>query len=462
MAKSGMDFFGHGNEMKERSPRSVKGLVESGFIDESGQLTARTRRAIPRGGVEILTPIKVLEDGELVDPKLSREVQDSCFVIADGVIVGGCFLDLPGSEMVEYNGRISNHGFVTICQDPMLVNIVEQLEDIAREDQHTRLTLRDMGALGFGGFVAGGGMSWLGSGEPFLTTAGTVVGGAAGSIGFRLTERKWLEGQVEQLSRVIHERPDNITINLDLIDKARASKPSPVVSSLQWFWETSRVDPNFRFDAQIITINNIIRFIFRDPRYNSDALMFAKKCQECQQEYDAIQRERAALEVRTSMGIKTNNGQLDARESHTDEYLADCFLQLFDGVKETHDRLEREEQQRQSRREFDTTIERLTTVIEEEIKCQSAKVFHDELMRSLSGETLMSFGEGEQGICMRAIEWAMDFIHKLPQMITPSLSIHEAYDHFQGTINDMTNGKLALPTTEQFKQKYPSIDQGIV
>lgn len=462
MAKSGIEFSGRGSEVRERSPSSIEGLVESGLIDESGQLTERTRRAIPRGGVEILTPIKVLEDGELVDPKLSREVQDSCFVIADGVIVGGCFLDLPGSERVEYNGRISSQGFVTICQDPMLVNIVEQLEDIAREDRHIRLTLRDMGALGFGGFVAGGGMSWLGSGEPFLTTAGTVVGGAAGSIGFRLTKRKWLEGQVEQLSRVIHERPDNITINLDLIDKARASKPSPVVSSLQWFWETSRVDPNFRFDAQIITINNIIRFIFRDPRYNSDALMFAKKCQECQQEYDAIRRERAALEVRTSMGIKTNDGQLDARESHTDEYLADCFLQLFDGVKETHDRLEREEQQRQSRREFDATIERLTTVTEEEIKCQSAKVFHDELMRSLSGETLMSFGEGEQGICMRAIEWAMDFIHKLPQMITPSLSIHEAYDHFQGTINDMTNGKLALPTTEQFQQKYPSIDQSIV
>ena len=181
------------------------------------------------------------------------------------------------------------------------------------------------------------------------------------------------------------------------------------------------------------------------------ALMFAKKCQECQQEYDAIRRERAALEVRTSMGIKTNDGQLDARESHTDEYLADCFLQLFDGVKETHDRLKREEQQRQSRREFDATIERLTTVTEAEIEYQPAKVFHDELIWSLGGETLMSFGEGEQGICMQAIEWAMDFIHKLPQMITPSLSIHEAYDHFQGTINDMTNGKLALPTTEQFK-----------
>ena len=442
-----MEFSGHGNDVKERSPRSIEGLVTSGFIDESGQLTERTRRAIPRGGVEILTPIKVLGCGELIDPKLSREVQEPCFVIADGVIVGGCFLDLPGSERVEYNGRISSQGFVTICQDPMLVNIVEQLEDIARENRHTRLTLRDMGALGLGGFVAGGGMSWLGSGEPFLTTAGTVVGGAVGSIGFRLTERKWLEGQIEQLSRAIHERPDNITIDLDLIDKALASKPSPVVSSLQWFWRTSRVDSNFRFDAQIITINDIIRFIFRDPRYNSDALMFAKKCQEGQQEYDAIQRERAALEVRTSMGIKTNDGQLDARESHTDEYLADCFLQLFDGVKETYDRLKREEQQRQSRREFNATIERLTTVTEKEIECSSAKAFHDELMRSLSGETLIGFGEGGQDVCIRAVKWAMGFIDKLPRMITPSLSVYDAYDHFQSKIKDMTDGKLVLPTT---------------
>ena len=56
----------------------------------------------------------------------------------------------------------------------------------------------------------------------------------------------------------------------------------------------------------------------------------------------------------------------------------------------------------------------------------------------------------------------MDFIHKLPQMITPSLSIHEAYDYFQGEIKDMTDGKLTLPTTEEFQQKYPVIDQGIV
>ena len=91
MAKSGIEFSGHGSEIEAQSLHPIEGLVASGFIDESGQLTERTRRAMPRGGVEILTPIKVLEDGELVDPKLSREVQDSCFVIADGVIVGGVF-----------------------------------------------------------------------------------------------------------------------------------------------------------------------------------------------------------------------------------------------------------------------------------------------------------------------------------------------------------------------------------
>ena len=137
-------------------------------------------------------------------------------------------------------------------------------------------------------------------------------------------------------------------------------------------------------------------------------------------------------------------------------------MQLFDGVKETHDRLEREEQQRQSRREFDATIERLTTVTEKEIEYLPAKVFYDELTRSLSGETLIGFGEGEQEICIQAVKWAMDFIDTLPRMITPSLSIHKAYDHFQGTVKDMTNSKLALPTTEQFQQKHPVIDQGIV
>ena len=190
--------------------------------------------------------------------------------------------------------------------------------------------------------------------------------------------------------------------------------------------------------------------------------MFAKKCQEGQQEHDAIRRERAALKVRTSMGIKTNDGQLDARESHTNEYLADCYLQLFNGVKEIYDRLKREEQKQQSRRDFDATIERLTTVTEVEIEYRPAKAFHDELMRLLSGNVLMGFDEDEQDICIRAVKWAMEFIDKLPQMITPSLSVSEAYDYFQGTIKDMTNGKLALPTTEQFQQKHPGIDQGIV
>ena len=56
----------------------------------------------------------------------------------------------------------------------------------------------------------------------------------------------------------------------------------------------------------------------------------------------------------------------------------------------------------------------------------------------------------------------MGFIDKLPRMITPSLSIHDAYNHFQGEIKVMTDGKLTLPTTEEFQQKYPVIDQGIV
>ena len=131
-------------------------------------------------------------------------------------------------------------------------------------------------------------------------------------------------------------------------------------------------------------------------------------------------------------------------------------------MKETHDRLKQKEQQRQSRREFDATIERLTTVTEEEIKYQPAKAFHDELMRSLIGETLISFDEGEQDVCIQAVKWAMNFIDKLPRMITPSLSVYDAYDHFQGEIKNMTDGKLVLLTTEQFGQKYPGIDQDVV
>ena len=76
-------------------------------------------------------------------------------------------------------------------------------------------------------------------------------------------------------------------------------------------------------------------------------------------------------------------------------------------------------------------------------------------MWSLSGETLIGFSGGEQDVYTPAIIWAMDFIHKLPRMITPSLSVYEAYDHFQGEIKVMTDGKLTLPTTEEFQQKIP-------
>ena len=106
--------------------------------------------------------------------------------------------------------------------------------------------------------------------------------------------------------------------------------------------------------------------------------------------------------------------------------------------------------------------QRLTTVTEAEIEYQPAKVFHDELMRSLRGDTLMGLDEREQGVCMRAVKWAMGFIDKLPRMTTSSLSVYEAYNHFQSKIKVMTDGKLTLPTTEEFQQKYPVIDQGIV
>ena len=167
--------------------------------------------------------------------------------------------------------------------------------------------------------------------------------------------------------------------------------------------------------------------------------------------------------MRDSVGIPTRGySRLKERKDHAHEFLLASLIRLFGDVRKTHDRLKREEQRRQSRREFDATIERLTTVTEAEIGYLPAKAFHDELMRSLRGDTLMGLDEREQGVCMRAVKWAMNFIDKLPRMITPSLSIHEAYNHFQGTIKDMTNDKLTLPTTEQFKQKYPSIDQDIV
>lgn len=272
----------------------------------------------------------------------------------------------------------------------------------------------------------------------------------------------WFKYQIGQLGRMIHNCPDNTIIDLDVIDKALTDESLQSTVDVDWFYDMSRFNAGFDFRIRGVLVDDIKR-IFFTPRYNQATLRFASRYQEYQAACDEIQCEWEAREVRDSVGIPTRGySRLKEHKDHAHEFLLASLIRLFGDVRKTHDRLKREEQRRQSRREFDATIERLTTVTEAEIGYLPAKAFHDELMRSLRGDTLMGLDEREQGVCMRAVKWAMNFIDKLPRMITPSLSIHEAYDHFQGTIKDMTNDKLTLPTTEQFKQKYPSIDQDIV
>lgn len=461
MAKNGMEFSGHGSEVRERSSSSIGELVASGFIDESGQLTERTRRAIPRGGVEIVTPVQIqkCEEPTQVDPYLSREMQEPYRVVAGGTLLGGCLVSNILLE-AKYNDRASRRGYIIMCQNPMLVYIMRQLEDISRRDQRTKLTLRSMGALGLGSFITGGGVSLLSSGEPLLSAAGAIVGGAVGTVGAQLAEKKWFKEQVTRFSQAIHSCPDNIIIDLDNINSGLASRTLWRAAGSDWPSLMRKINPDHTYfdhwyiDQQRLTTRDFW-FIFSTPQYSSAALTFADKYQKYQAVYDAIQREWEAQEARDSIGMITDYGQLKTQQSHADEFLSTALLQLFDDVRELG-------QEEQSRREFNTTIERLTTVTEAEIKYQPAKVFHDELMRSLSGDMLMGLDEREQGVCIQAVQWAMEFIDKLPRMITPSLSIHEAYDHFQGKIKGMTYGKLTLPTTEQFQQKYPGIDQGIV
>lgn len=464
MVKSSMEFAGRGSEIKAQSPYSIEGLVESGFIDESGQLTERTRRAIPRGGVEVLTPVRIQRSGEstYLDLNHSKEMQEPYRVVADRVLLGGCFTsDLY--LQAECNDRIFKQGYITICQDPVLVDIMRQLEGTTQNDRHTKPTLRDIGTLGtigLGGFITGSGASLLSSGEPLLSAAGIMVGGAVSTLGTQLAEAKWLEKQVMCFSQAVHSCPDNIIIDLDRINEELERRTLWWAAGSDWSSLIRKINPNhtdldyWDFDLRKINVRDIW-FMFSTPQYSPAALTFADKYQEYQKTCDAIQYERVARGVRRNMGMTTDFSELETQQAHTDRFLSTALLQLFDDVREL-------EQKEQSQREFDATIERLTTVTEEEIKCQSAKVFHDELMRSLSGETLIGFSGGEQGVYTPAIKWATDFIHKLPRMITPSLSVYEAYDHFQSEIKNMTDGKLALPTTEEFQQKYPVIDQGIV
>ena len=463
MAKSGMEFFGHGSEIKERSlnPNSIEGLIESGFIDESGQLTERTRRAMPRGGVKVLAPVRTQNDGEPTNLNLDllNKIQKPYRVVADGVLLGGCLNSIWYMQADGCKDRIFRN-YIIICQDPTLVDIAGQLDDVTQKDQHTKLTLRDIGALGLGSFVAGGGASLLSSGEPLLTTAGAVVGGAMGTVGAQLTEKKWFEEQVTRFSQAIYDCPDNIIIDLDRINEELERRTLWWAAGSDWSSLIRKINPNHTdldyWDLDLRKINvRDIWFMFSTPQYSPAALTFADKYQEYQKTCDAIQYERVARGVRRNMGMTTDFSELETQQAHADRFLSTALLQLFDDVREL-------EQKEQSQREFDATIERLTTVTEKEIECSSAKVFHDELMRSLSGDMLMGLDKREQGVCMRAVQWAMDFIDKLPRMITPSLSVYEAYGHFQSKIKVMTDGKLVLPTTEQFRQKYPSIDQSIV
>lgn len=463
VVQSNIEFSSYGNEVKERSlnPNSIEELVASGFIDESGQLTERTRRAIPRGGVKVLAPVQTQkgEEPTNLDLDLLNKIQKPYRVVADGVLLGGCLNSIWYMQTDGCKDRIFRN-YIIICQDPTLVDIAGQLNDVTQKDQHTKLTLRDIGALGLGSFVAGGGASLLSSGEPLLTTAGAVVGGAMGAVGAQLTEKKWFEEQVTRFSQAIYNCPDNIIIDLDRINEELERRTLWWAAGSDWSSLIRKINPNHTdldyWDLDLRKINvRDIWFMFSTPQYSPAALTFADKYQEYQKTCDAIQYERVARGVRRDMGMTTDFSELETQQAHADRFLSTALLQLFDDVRELG-------QKEQSRREFDATIERLTTVTEKEIECSSAKVFHDELMRSLSGEALMRFDEGEQDVCIRAVKWAMEFIDKLPQMITPSLSVYKAYGHFQSKIKVMTDGKLALPTTEQFQQKYPVIDQGIV
>lgn len=370
------------------------------------------------------------------------------------------------TPLAEHSGQRFKQGYIVVCQDPTLVDIMEQLRNVNYKERQIKLALRNIGALGLSSFITGGGVSLLSSGEPFLVTSGAVVGGAIGVASAQFAEKTWFEEQIKQLSQVVDEHPDNIIIDLDLINKALHNESLQSAIGSDWFDIVKRINPirysNCADSSSPGMIISDLWSLFITPSYSSAALTFAGRYKECQEAYHAVQREQDAREARNSVGMTTDYTHLKACKGYADELLSTSLLQLFDDVREVHSQSEREKQERHSRRGSNAIIERLTTVTEEEIKCQSAKVFHDELMRSLRGDTLMSLDEREQGVCMQAVQWAMGFIDKLPRMITPSLSIHDAYNHFQGEIKVMTDGKLTLPTTEEFQQKYPVIDQGVV
>lgn len=98
--------------------------MASGFIDESGQLTERTRRAIPRGGVKVLAPVQTQkgEEPTNLDLDLLNKIQKPYRVVADGVLLGGCLNSIWYMQTDGCKDRIFRN-YIIICQDPTLVDI---------------------------------------------------------------------------------------------------------------------------------------------------------------------------------------------------------------------------------------------------------------------------------------------------------------------------------------------------
>lgn len=328
VVQSNIEFSSYGNEVKERSlnPNSIEELVASSFIDESGQLTERTRRAIPRGGVKVLAPVQTQkgEEPTNLDLDLLNKIQKPYRVVADGVLLGGCLNSIWYMQTDGCKDRIFRN-YIIICQDPTLVDIAGQLNDVTQKDQHTKLTLRDIGALGLGSFVAGGGASLLSSGEPLLTTAGAVVGGAMGAVGAQLTEKKWFEEQVTRFSQAIYNCPDNIIIDLDRINEELERRTLWWAAGSDWSSLIRKINPNHTdldyWDLDLRKINvRDIWFMFSTPQYSPAALTFADKYQEYQKTCDAIQYERVARGVRRDMGMTTDFSELETQQAHADRF----------------------------------------------------------------------------------------------------------------------------------------------
>ena len=147
------------------------------------------------------------------------------------------------TPLAEHSGQRFKQGYIVVCQDPTLVDIMEQLRNVNYKERQIKLALRNIGALGLSSFITGGGVSLLSSGEPFLVTSGAVVGGAIGVASAQFAEKTWFEEQIKQLSQVVDEHPDNIIIDLDLINKALHNESLQSAIGSDWFDIVKRINP---------------------------------------------------------------------------------------------------------------------------------------------------------------------------------------------------------------------------